>query len=91
MIPLENRNKKLRTQEGREVFNIDFLEEEELPRLLSGKDLPAEAGGAGSTPGLGRSPGEGNSNPLQHSCLENSTDKETWWIHSMGWQSVECN
>ena len=86
MIPLENRNKKLRTQEGREVFNKDFQKEEELPRLLSGKDLPAEAGGAGSTPGLGRSPGEGNGNPLQHSCLENSTDKGAWWVHSMGWQ-----
>ena len=33
----------------------------------------------GSTPGLGRSPGEGNDNPLQYSCLENSTDKGTWW------------
>ena len=63
-IPLENRNKKHRIQEGREVFNIDFLEEEGLPRLLSVKDLPAEAGGAGSTPGSGRSPGEGNGNPL---------------------------
>ena len=78
MIPLENRNKKLRTQEGREVFNKDFQKEEELPRLLSGKDLPAEAGGAGSTPGLGRSPGEGNGNPLQHSCLENSMDRGAW-------------
>ena len=79
MIPLENRNKKLRTQEGREVFNKDFQKEEELPRLLSGKDLPAEAGGAGSTPGLGRSPGEGNGNPLQYSCLKNLMDREAWW------------
>ena len=78
MIPLENRNKKLRTQEGREVFNKDFQKEEELPRLLSGKDLPAEAGGAGSTPGLGRSPGEGNGNPLQHSSLENPMDIGAW-------------
>ena len=38
------------------------------------KILPANAGDAGSIPGLGRSPGEGNSNPLQHSGLENSTD-----------------
>ena len=34
MIPLDKRNKKLRTQEGREVFNIDFLEEEELIQLI---------------------------------------------------------
>ena len=33
----------------------------------------------GSIPGLGRSPGEGNGNPLQYSCLENSKDREDWW------------
>ena len=30
-------------------------------------------------PGLERSPGEGNGNPLQYSCLENPMDRETWW------------
>ena len=34
-----------------------------------------DTGDAGSIPGLGRFPGEGNSNPLQYSCLENSTDR----------------
>ena len=41
------------------------------------KNLPANAGDlrdTGSLPGLGRSPGEGNGNPLQHSCLENPID-----------------
>ena len=33
----------------------------------------------GSIPGLGRSPGEGNSNPLQCSCLGNPTDRGAWW------------
>ena len=33
----------------------------------------------GSIPGLGRSPGEGNSNSLQYSCLENSMDRGAWW------------
>ena len=42
------------------------------------KDLPANAGDAGLTPGLGRSPGEGNSNPLWYSCLENSMDRGAW-------------
>ena len=37
------------------------------------------AGDLGSIPGLGRSPGEGNGNPLQYSCLENSTDGGAWW------------
>ena len=46
------------------------------------KNLPAKAGDvrdAGSIPGLGRSPGEGNGNPLQHSCLENPMDRAAWW------------
>ena len=36
------------------------------------------AGDPGSIPGLGRSPGEGNGNPLQYSCLENPMDGEAW-------------
>ena len=39
------------------------------------KNLPAIAGDRGSIPGLGRSPGEGNGNPLQHSCVDNSMDR----------------
>ena len=39
------------------------------------KDLPAMVGNLGSVPGLGRSPGERNGNPLQYSCLENSMDR----------------
>ena len=36
------------------------------------------AGGPGSVPGLGRSPGEGDGNPLQYSCLENLMDGGAW-------------
>ena len=43
------------------------------------KNLPAKAGGMVSIPGSGRSPGEGNGNPLQYSCLENSMDRGAWW------------
>ena len=46
------------------------------------KNPPANAGdakGADSIPGSGRSPGEGNGNPLQYSCLENSMDRGAWW------------
>ena len=39
------------------------------------KNLPANAKDVGSIPGLERSPGGGNGNPLQYSCLENSTDR----------------
>ena len=42
------------------------------------KNTPANAGDAGSIPGLGRSPGEGNGNPLQCPCLENSMDGGDW-------------
>jgi len=44
--------------------------------------MPADAGDTrdtGSIPGLGRSPGGGNGNPLQYSCLENPMDRGAWW------------
>ena len=43
------------------------------------KNLPANAGDMGSIPGWGRSPGGGNGNPLQYSCLENLMDRGVWW------------
>ena len=42
------------------------------------KKLPANVGDAGSIPGSGRSPGEGNGNLLQYSCLGNPMDRGTW-------------
>ena len=42
------------------------------------KSLPASAGDLGSIPGLGRSPGEGNGNPLQCSCLESPMNRGAW-------------
>ena len=50
----------------------------EPPGGSDGKESAYNAGDLGSTPGLGRSPGEGNGNPLQYSCLENSMDTEAW-------------
>ena len=43
-----------------------------------GKASACNAGDLGSIPGLGRSPGEGNGNPLQYTCLENSMDGGAW-------------
>ena len=43
----------------------------------------------GSNPGLGRSPGEGNGNPLQYSCLENPTDRGAWQATVMGSQKSD--
>ena len=46
---------------------------------LSSKESACSAGDLGSIPGLGRSSGEGNGNPLQYSCLENPMDRGAWW------------
>ena len=52
------------------------------------KNLPAKVGDLGSILGLGRSPGEGNGYPLQHSCLENSMDRRAWKVQSLESQRV---
>ena len=44
-----------------------------------GKESACNAGDLGSIPGLGRSPGEGNGNPLHYSCLGNPMDRGAWW------------
>ena len=44
------------------------------------KECAYNAGDTGSIPELGRYPGEGHSNPLQYSCLENPMDREAWWV-----------
>ena len=43
------------------------------------KASACHVGDPGLIPGLGRSPGEGNGNPLQYSCLENPMDRGAWW------------
>ena len=48
------------------------------------KNLPANAGDTGLIPGSGRSPGEGNGNSLQCSCLGNPMDKGVWWATVLG-------
>ena len=56
-----------------------------LPDVSVVKNLPASAGDTadmGSIPGLGRSPGGGNGNPLQYSCLENPMDRGAWWDYN---------
>ena len=58
------------------------------------KNPPANAGDArdeGSIPGSGRSPGGGNGNPLQYSCLENPMDRGAWWatVHGVSKSQTE--
>ena len=45
-----------------------------------GKESACNAGDQSLIPGSRRSPGEGNGNPFQYSCLENSMDKGAWWV-----------
>ena len=61
------------------VYQMNMLYTLNLASLVAQmEEHSCNAGDLGSIPGLGRSPGEGNSNPLQYSCLENSTDRGTW-------------
>ena len=60
----------------------NHLNEQGFPGGASGKESTCQAGDAGDVClilGSGRSPGRGNGNPLQYSCLENSTDRGSWW------------
>ena len=63
---------------GLKIYMLRFVREG-VPRGSVVKNPPVnarDAGDSGSIPGSGRFPGEGNSNPLQYSCLENPTDRE---------------
>ena len=57
----------------------------DFPGDSDGKESACNLGDPGFIPGLGRSPREGNGNPLQYSCLENPTDGGAWWatIHGV--------
>ena len=59
-----------------------------FPGGTDGKASTCNAGDLGSSPGSGRSPGEGNGNPFQYSCLENPWTEESSRLQSMGSQEV---
>ena len=50
-----------------------------FPGGSDGKESVLNVGDLGSVPGLGRSPGVGNGNPLQYACLGNPMDRAAWW------------
>ena len=67
------------------MLSLMFPSKQEVPSFSAGfpggsvvKNPPSYAGYRGSIPGLGRSPGEGNGNPLQYSCLGNAMDRGAW-------------
>ena len=65
--------------EAMKLKDVYSLESYVQPGGSDGKASACNAGDLGSFPGSGRSPGEGNVNPLQYSCQENSMDGEAWW------------
>ena len=66
-------------------MTLDFLKTSwRFPGGSDGNESAYIEGDSGSIPGLGRSPGEGNGNPLQYSCLENFMDRGTWWATVQG-------
>ena len=61
-----------------------------LPCRLSGvKNPPASTGDSSLIPGSGRSPGDGNGNALQYSCLENLMERGAWWATVHGLQKSQ--
>ena len=58
---------------------VPIYDEQDFPGGSVVKNSPVIAGDTGSIPEPGRSPGEGNGNPLQPSCLENPMDRGAWW------------
>ena len=76
---LQSTGSQSRTRQSDFTFRFHFPTNQ---AFLSGSEVKGSAcnvGDLGSTPGLGRSPGEGNGNPLQYFCLENPMDEGAWW------------
>ena len=69
----------------------EFYSEVGLPRWFSGKESACNTEDVGSIHGLGRSPEEGNGNPLQYSCLGYPMDTGAWWLQLMSSQRVKQN
>ena len=63
---------------GHNLVTEQQRRESDFPGGSVDKETACGAGDPGSIPGLGRSPGEGNGNPFQYSCLENSIDRGAW-------------
>ena len=73
---------------GKAQGKLRFSEEEALPDGSDSKETACNAGDPGSIPVSGRSPGEGNGNPLQYSCLEHPMDRGAWWVIVLGVERV---
>ena len=70
------KSKNTQSQSGQQELKLTPLG---FPGGSVVKNPPVSAGDSGSIPGSGRSLGEGDGNPLQHSCLGNPMDRRVWW------------
>ena len=82
--------------ESFQILNLDLEKASNLriskyPRCSVGKESTCNTGDLGSVPGLGRSPGEGNGNPLQYSSLGNPMDRRAWQATVHGVSRVRHN
>ena len=66
---------------------------EGFPGSSDGKESACNSGDPGSIPGSGKSPGGGNGNSLQYSCLENPIDRRAWWaaVHGVAKSQTRLN
>ena len=71
--------KKINTKKLRSLFFWSFMIYLVFPCSSVGKECASSAGDLACIPGLRRSPGEANGNPLQYPCLENPMGGGTWW------------
>ena len=78
-IPRMEKPGRLQSMESQRVRHDWETSLSFLSGCSDGKESTYNAGDLGSIPGSGRSPREGNGNPLQYSCLVNSMDKGSWW------------
>ena len=80
---MENSRPECFTREICQIFKDEIcntnLKKVQFPGGSDCKESAYNVGDPGSVPGLGRSSGEGNSNPFQYSCLENLMDRGVWW------------
>ena len=70
------------------IFSLNPSQVLYFPGSSDSKESACNTGDLGSIPGSGRSPGEGNGNPLQYSCWENPMKEEPGRLQSMGSQRV---
>ena len=77
-------DKSLLTKSNSQLKLLTSVLKNRASQVTQCKEFPCNAEHTGLMPRSGRSPGEGNGNPLQYSCLENPMDRGVWWVKVHG-------